>query len=223
MRNIVYILMIAVLFLASACSMDQGNYEYVTLDEPVISGLEDQDVLTFSRLQISPKVEGGDFSGQDYDYEWMVLNQNMMEEPVVISKERNLDYTVELAPGAYVLYFTITEKETGLYWRSNADLTVSSSLSEGWMVLCSDGNRARLDMVSKVTGQTVKDVLKENGMPQMQGPRRIQWLSDKTDESSPYYLLTDDGATRLGKDAFEWKPEYDFAYEAALNEKLVPH
>lgn len=223
MRNIGYILMAAVLFLISACSMDQGNYEYITLDEPVISGLQDQDVLTFSRLQMTPQIDGGDFSAQDYDYEWKVLNQNMVSDPVVISKERDLDYTVELAPGAYVLYFTITEKETGLYWRSNVNLYVSSSLSEGWMVLCSDGGRARLDMVSKVTGQIVTDVLKENGMPQMQGPRRIQWLSDKTDESSPYYLLTDDGATRLGKDAFEWKPEYDFAYEAAVNEKLVPH
>jgi hypothetical protein len=57
----------------------------------------------------------------------------------------------------------------------------------------------------------------------MNGPRKIQWLSDKTDASSPYYLLTDDGATRLGKDAFEWKPEYDFAYEVAVNEKLTPH
>ena len=223
MRNIGYVLMAAALILMSACSMDQGNYEYVTLDEPVISGLEDQDVLTFSHLHLAPHIEGGDFSEQNYDYEWMVLNQNMMSDPVVISRERNLYYTVELAPGAYMLYFKITERETGLYWRCSVSLVVSSSLSEGWMVLCSEDGRARLDMVSKVTGQTVTDVLKENGMPQMQGPRRIQWLSDKTDENSPYYLLTDDGATRLGKDAFEWKPEYDFAYEAAVNEKLVPH
>ena len=215
--------MAAVMFLLTACSMDQGNYEYVILDEPVISGLEDQDVLTFSRLQMSPQIEGGDFSEQDYDYEWMVLNQNMISDPVVISNERNLDYTVELVPGAYVLYFKITERQTGLYWRSSVNLYVSSSLSEGWMVLCSDGGRARLDMVSKVTGQVVTDVLKETGMPQMQGPRRIQWLSDKTDAASPYYLLTDDGATRLGKDAFEWKPEYDFSYEVAVPEKLAPH
>ena len=89
------------------------------------------------------------------------------------------------------------------------------------MVLCSDGGRARLDVVSAVTGETMTDVLKGNGMPQMNGPRRIQWLSDKTDAASPYYLLTDDGATRLGKDAFEWKPEYDFAYEVAVQDKLV--
>ena len=60
-------------------------------------------------------------------------------------------------------------------------------------------------------------------MPQWNGPRKIQWLSDKTDASSPYYLLTDDGATRLGKDSFEWKPEYDFSYEVAVQDKLIPH
>lgn len=32
-----------------------------------------------------------------------------------------------------------------------------------------------------------------------------------------FYLLTDDGATRLGKNNFEWKEEYNFAYEAAAN------
>jgi hypothetical protein len=74
-----------------------------------------------------------------------------------------------------------------------------------------------------VTGEAYRDVLRDNGMPQMNGPRRIQWLSDKTDAASPYYLLTDDGATRLGKDAFEWKPEYDFSYEVAVPEKLAPH
>ena len=223
MRRIGYMFILAAFLIVSACSLDQGNYEYVTLDEPVISGLEDQEVLTFSRLQMTPQIDGGDFSEQDYAFEWMVLNQNMTSEPVVISEERNLDYTVELSPGSYVLYFTISDRDTELYWRSSVNLAVSSSLSEGWMVLCSDDGRARLDMVSKVTGQTIKDVLKENGMPQMNGPRRIQWLSDKTDAASPYYLLTDDGATRLGKDAFEWKPEYDFAYEAAVNEKLAPY
>ena len=56
MRKIGYILMAAVLFMLTACSMDQGNYEYIVLDEPVISGLEDQDVLTFSRLQMVPQL-----------------------------------------------------------------------------------------------------------------------------------------------------------------------
>lgn len=221
MKNILKYILLPVLLLAS-CSQDKGNYDYVNLHEPEITGLEDKAVLTFSRLQITPDL-GSEFLPADYDFEWMVLNDEGSSEAVVIGNELSLDYEVTLAPGSYTLFFTMTEKATGLYWRESVTLTVSSSVSEGWMVLCSDGGTARLDMVSVVTGEIFNDVLKDNGMPQLNGPRKIQWLSDKTDAASPYYLLTDDGATRLGKDAFEWKPEYDFSYEVAGQDDIIPY
>lgn len=222
MRKTRYILFIALSLILGSCSYDKGNYDYAGLKEPVISGIADQSVLTFSRLRITPDLGDDEFPEGEYSFEWKVINNNGTEEPVVIGSGRDLDYEVTLTPGAYTLFFTIYETATGLYWQQNVALTVSSSMSEGWMVLCSDEGRARLDIVSAVTGETVPDVLKANGMPQMNGPRRIQWLSANTDASSPYYLLTDDGATRLGRDAFEWKPEYDFGYEVAVNDRLVP-
>ena len=148
---------------------------------------------------------GGDAGS--YSYEWKAVDRNGLVEPVVLGSSRELDYEVILQPGSYSVYFTVRDSGTGLFWQKEFLLTVSSSTSEGWMVLCSDGGRARLDVVSAVTGQTIRDVLNSSGMPVMNGPRKIIWLSDKTDASSPYYLLTDDGATRLGKDSFEWKPE----------------
>ena len=211
------------LLLITACSQDKGNYDYVDLNEPVVTGLEDVTVLTFAQLTVSPDIAGGEYSDSEYTFEWKALDNNSSDEPVVVGTERVLDYEVILPPGSYTLYFTMTESATGLYWQYDVQLTVSSSTSEGWLVLCSDQGRARLDMISLVTGDTVTDVLRGNGMPQMNGPRRIQWLSDKTDAASPYYLLTDDGATRLGKDSFEWKQEYDFAYEVAVDEKLIPY
>ena len=219
MRRILPIL----LLLITACSQDKGNYDYVDLNEPVVTGLEDVTVLTFAQLTVSPDIAGGEYPDSEYTFEWKALDNNSSDEPVVVGTERVLDYEVILPPGSYTLYFTMTESATGLYWQYDVQLTVSSSTSEGWLVLCSDQGRARLDMISLVTGETVTDVLRGNDMPQMNGPRRIQWLSDKTDAASPYYLLTDDGATRLGKDSFEWKPEYDFAYEVAVDEKLIPY
>lgn len=219
MRRILPIL----LLLITACSQDKGNYDYVDLNEPVVTGLEDVTVLTFAQLTVSPDIAGGEYPDSEYTFEWKALDNNSSDEPVVVGTERVLDYEVILPPGSYTLYFTMTESASGLYWQYDVQLTVSSSTSEGWLVLCSDQGRARLDMISLVTGETVTDVLRGNGMPQMNGPRRIQWLSDKTDAASPYYLLTDDGATRLGKDSFEWKPEYDFAYEVAVDEKLIPY
>lgn len=207
---------------ACACSPDLGNYTYKDLTEPGISGFEDCSVLTFSDLVISPSFSEG-FDESLYTFEWKVVDRNGNNEQTVIGRQRNLEYNVTLSPGQYSLYYTVTLTDSGIYWQKEVTLSVNSSTSQGWMVLCSDDSRARLDFVSDVTGQTSRDILSGNGMPVMYGPRKIQWLSDKTDASSPYYLLTDDGATRLGRDAFEWKPEYDFSYEVAVQEKLVPH
>lgn len=209
------------MFMALSCAQDEGNYVYRDLDEPLITGIADVEVLTFERLHIVPELEGHD--AESYAFEWKAIDRNGTNEVTVIGNDLELDYEVTLAPGLYSLYLTVTDVQTGLYWQEEASLTVSSSMSEGWMVLCDDEGRARLDVVSMVTGETYRDVLRDNGMPRMNGPRRIQWLSEKTDEASPYYLLTDDGATRLGKDDFGWKPEYDFGYEAAVPEKLVPY
>ena len=221
MRKIVYIFMLVSVLVS--CSQDKGNYDYVDLKEPQIAGFEDMSVQTFATLQITPDLGEEEFPAGEYSFEWKVLNQNASQEAVVIGQERNLDYEVTLAPGAYSLFFTVSQLSTGLYWQKEVNLIVSSSMSEGWMVLCSDNGRARLDFVSSMTSETMADVLRGSAMSQLNGPRRIQWLSDKTDAASPYYLLTDDGATRLGRDAFEWKPEYDFAYEVAVPEKLTPH
>lgn len=224
MKNIYkYITVLLMPLLVLSCSGDLGNYDYVQLDEPVIEGVEDRSVLMFSRLTMTPQLGAETFKEPDYSFEWKVIDSNGDKEPVIIGTGASLDYEVTLQPGLYYLYFTVTEEATGIYWQKEAELTVSSATSEGWLVLCSEDGRARLDVVSAVTGEAIRDVLKDSGMPQLHGPRRIQWLSDKTDAASPYYLLTDEGATRLGKDAFEWKPEYDFSYEVAVQEKLIPH
>ena len=222
MMRKIYIFVL-VCFLAVSCAQDEGNYIYRELDEPVITGIGDVESLTYERLMISPDLGENALPDEAYSFEWKAIDRNNQHEQTVIGENRNLDYEVLLAPGLYSLYFTVTEKDTGLYWSEVVSLTVSSSMSEGWMVLCSDEGRARLDVVSAVTGEIYRDILADNGTPTYMGPRRIQWLSDKTDASSPYYLLTDDGATRLGKDDFGWKPEYDFAYEVAVPEKLIPH
>lgn len=205
-----------------ACSRDLGNYEYSDLTEPGISGVGDCSVLTFSELRISPSFTEG-FDEGLYTFEWKAIDRNGSMEQTVLGRQRDLEYHVTLPPGQYALYYTVTRKDSGIYWQKEVTLSVNSSTSQGWMVLCSDDSRARLDFVSDVTGQTSRDILAGSGMPVLYGPRKIQWLSDKTDASSPYYLLTDDGATRLGRDAFEWKPEYDFSYEVAVQEKLYPH
>ncbi len=220
--SIIYMSMLAAMFLIG-CSYDKGNYDYVELPEPEISDIEDVSVLTSDNLRIVPQFGEG-FDATLYDYEWEVIDiKGTMEEPLSIGTGQSLDIEVTLTPGSYILYYTVSDRDSGVFWRKEAALEVSSSRSEGWMVLCSDEGRTRLDFISEVTGRIDEDLLAKGDIPQWNGPRRIQWLSDKTDQASPFYLFTDEGATRLGKDELEWKPEYDFSYEVAVSEKVLPH
>ncbi len=207
-----------------ACAEDKGNYDYHELVEPEISGIEDKSVLTYEQLRFTPDLGIAAKPESQYEYEWKVVNQDEDNEVTVIGNSRNLDYQVELPAGVYTLYFTVTDRDSGLCWQKNYRLTVSDTTTEGWMVLCSDDGRARLDMFSAVTGEIYTDLLKSNkGMPEYRGPRKIQWLSQHADPESPYYLLTDEGATRLSKNKFIWKEEYDFKYEVATLADLSPY
>lgn len=124
--------------------------------------------------QLTPDLGGNDFPDDRYSFEWRTLARSADETVTVIGTSRNLDYEVALPAGAYTLFFKVTEDASGVYWQTSSELQVSEATSEGWMVLCADGDddRARLDMVSAVTGETYTDLLKDNGMPEMKGPRR---------------------------------------------------
>lgn len=213
----------ATLALAS-CAGDLGNYDYHELTEPVITGIaNDISVLTHERLELRPDLGSHDFPDEAYAFEWRALSQNDNPTMTQLAQTRNLDYTVELLPGSYRLLFRVIERATGVFWQAEYNLQVSESTSEGWMVLCADGadNRARLDMISTVTGETYLDVLAGNGMPELRNPYRIQW-SQFADGDSPYYLLTSDGATRLGRSGFEWKEEYRLQYEMGNSDIPAP-
>lgn len=212
-----------VVLIMSSCARDLGNYDYHDIEGLEISGVKDSyGVLVKDRLLITPSLGANASAEGDYNYEWKVISSTTNEE-TVIGEGKNLDYEMLLVPDIYTLFYKVTEKESGLFWRSQCELIVSDIYTEGWMVLCSDQGSARLDMISDVTSKTYHDVLKGKGAPQYKGPRKIQWLKDKTSPDSPFYLLTDEGATRLGKNSFIWKPEYDFKYEVAISKKLIPH
>lgn len=209
-----------------ACAEDLGNYDYHDLLEPEITGLDENiSVLTHSRLQLTPDLGENEFTDENYAFEWKAIAKNVTEEVTVLADTRALDYEVKLFPGSYNLYFRVTERRTGIFWQVMSHLLVSEATSEGWMVLCKEGdnNRVRLDMISKVTDQTITDVLKDTGMPEMHNPYRISWLTGNlVDPESPFYLTTAEGATRLGRNGFQWKEEYKLDYEMGTHMEQAP-
>lgn len=213
------------ILLASSCADDKGNYDYTDLNNITIDGIsKDITALSYANLEITPVFKNFDPAEDQYDFEWQAIQMFGDRETEVIGTNKNLNYMVELLPGAYTLLYTIKEKGSEIYYREEMNLQVNSVTSEGWLVLCSDNNRARLDMVSKITGETYHDLLAHSDMPEMQNPYSIVYLpSYQGDANSPFYLLAENGATRLGKDDFVWKPEFDMSYEMGNGRAVFPY
>ena len=66
MKKILKYITLSLLAISAGCSYDKGNYEYVELDEPSISGIGDYSVLTYTRLNINP-VFGEGFDKTAYE------------------------------------------------------------------------------------------------------------------------------------------------------------
>lgn len=201
--------------LAASCAQDEGNYTYRDISAPIVTGIDEEiSVLKNERLQLSPTIEGKDYNASHCDFEWKVISNNDADTATVIGNERQLDVLMYLPEDTYRLYFTITDHTREMYWQNVYTLKVAQSTTEGWMVLCEEGDgRTRLDMISAVTGNTYRDILQGKNMPEFRRPRRILQLEGYTDSDSPFYLLTEEGATRLGTDDFAWKEEYMLQYE----------
>ena len=118
MKNILKYIALSLLVICTGCSYDKGNYEYVELNEPAVSGIGDHSVLTYTRLNISP-VFGEGFDKDAYYYEWCVLDNNSTSDQIILGTDASLDIEVSLAPGSYTLYYTLTEKSTGIFWRNH--------------------------------------------------------------------------------------------------------
>ncbi len=223
-KNILHtlLLLVQVSFLWS-CSQDKGNYDYCALKEPDITGVnETLSVLIHDILDLNPSMGDNITNLDDYDYEWKVINNADEYEETVLANEKHLYQEVTLNAGKYTLYFTATDKSSGLFWRKSYSLTVSDSSSEGWMVLCDEDGKSRLDIISDVTGKTYLDVLKTNGMPALNQPYSIQFAPNCGYSESPFYLFTAEGATRLSKNNFAWQKDYAFKYEVAKSLDLHP-
>lgn len=208
MRKIYYGLLCLLLpFVWQSCADDKGNYDYRELNDLDIMFDDAYSVIARDPFAITPQVNAKSFNPDDYTYEWKAYDQTGLQEPVVLGTELNLDVTLNLSQGNYRLVLNITEKSTGVYYQKTATLKVDTPTSAGWLLLCSDGGRVRLDMVShiKTEDNVYYDLLKGTELENWRTP--YQLVCDPNMEE-PFYLVTGSGTTRLSSKEFQWNESY---------------
>lgn len=214
-----------VIGISFSCSKDLGNYDYHDINEVDVNF----DSTSYSLMQgmpikIVPKIsftmdESGDTA--NYSYRWqahrIVSNK---DEFTTVGTERNLEAPyLALSPDDYTLFYKVTDKNTGVTWTSECALKVRTSIYEGWLALCDDNGKSRLDMVSIIDGSPVvmNDVLTRVGsnIPSSYtdaAPIEVQSFGSGKGFYG-IYIMTEGGATRIEEETFMWDETYDIINE----------
>lgn len=214
-------------FLASvlfcSCYKDLGNYDYNEINEVTIEGLKDTTVLLGAPFKLTPGIIGTiDKNGDTtkYTYKWKAIGPSSLLVGDRV-KDLGTNYTlylpgVTLQPLKWTVFLFVTDKETGITWKASFDLTVSTSVYEGYLLLTEVNDSTRLDMLSYRNGSFVlmKDVLKTVGSALPPQGKPIQVVSYNYDPAMwGIYLLTETQTSKIQPDNFGWQFTYDITYE----------
>ena len=169
------------LLLVAACTEDKGNYDYVPLNKLTLEGMEESyQVEKDSAFAISMTITGETgFSEANYDFLWYAWNTlDEKSIPDTLSYEKNLDMVMSLPIGEYTLRYVVTEKETGVYYAAEADLSVINSFSKGVVALSriegGDSDLTFINSVNTVTKHAYKEA--NAGVSAGNGPLGIYYL-----------------------------------------------
>ena len=220
-----FLLLAGMLF--SSCYKDLGNYDYNPINEVAIEGInESYTAMLGERFQITPDLkftmdQSGDTSA--YTYEWTGLRMDgalPAERKKDIAVTRNLDMIMTLPPAPYHVYYRVTDKKTGVTWQKEFNLTVVSSIYEGWLVMNDVNNKTRVDMISIIDSQPriIIDVLKTVGsnLPEQGKPKYIYTYSYQPNTYG-IYISTESGTNRIHPETFDWLSTYNIKYEMLEN------
>lgn len=150
-----------------ACYDDEGNYDYEELNDVVIEGILEDDWYTkftyVDTLKIQPKLTlalGG--SEEHLKYEWRLIPihdsynrdsipSEVQAEGYIIGTEKNLDYPLQEPAGDYLGFFWVTDTLTNVAYKKDFFVRLRTAVTDGWMLLCEEDGKARLDMISHIS------------------------------------------------------------------------
>lgn len=147
-------------YLLTACFDDKGNYDYTDINELTISGIQDSEysaIAFVDTFRLTPNIEYSlPSKEEDFEYSWKLMPMSMDVKDVeegedfIVGREKNLNLIVNQKAGKYVGFFLAKDKKTGVTWRKKFSMQVRTLTSEGWLILCDEAGKARMDLMIDV-------------------------------------------------------------------------
>ena len=212
----IYIILATVCLLIQSCVNDEGNYDYVAINEVGFENINDEySVMTNSTLlEIDPVInmsEGVDPDSDRFQYEWVCVAANGEKHPIATT--RVLNTTISLPTGSYTLWLKVKDTITDLQWNTFTYLTVGTIYTKGILLIGEDEeNNAEAQMLSMVADTVlISNILKNSGLPTLQGP--INFIHTGAPYSSSYdvavkvWVMTESGSYWLDRESMKGSTE----------------
>jgi len=155
MKNL-WIYVMAVVAMMTACKKDHSNYDYKTGEKITVKGIESSYTLIseLDRLTLTPEVSSTEPNAQ-FEYLWGIYETNVQgSAPVLdtLAKTKDLNYLIKQAAKGWVLVYRVTNKTTGYSQYINVPVNVVTEFTRGWYVAKDDGTQSDLDLFLTPTG-----------------------------------------------------------------------
>lgn len=228
--NIIFLFFLVFSFVA--CFDDKGNYDYREVAEITIENIpEVVEVLgNAEHIVVQPKITSsleGEIDGVNPNFEFTYKLEKKSggtlynnSKWVLLNPTRSLDLdTLATFPAdTYVVWFTVTDLRSGLQVSTTFDVKVASTIYEGWMILCDEGDeeRVRMDMVSVISADRIVpayDLLTSLGLPDIKHAAGIGFYPNRfANPSDVIYVMSEDGTYKIDKDAFTTDESWNINY-----------
>ncbi|WP_166664863.1 PKD-like family lipoprotein [Pedobacter metabolipauper] len=221
-----YTLLLLSLAGLGSCSKDLGNYEYHDINEVTITGVNKTYTLRrgFDTLRINPTILGtmDESDPSRYQFRWILRNTTGFLD--TIGEERNLVYPIVLEPIPHDLYYRVTDKKTGVEWRSNSVLTISTPFSRGLLLMGEDDQGyAEAEMLSMLSDTLhLKHLLSESGLPRLREPVSFLHTGGNLDSYLKLWALTKTGSYYLDRITMKATTNNNFSKSLFMSEQIDP-
>jgi uncharacterized membrane protein len=163
-KKIISLLVIGVILtsLNFSCLKDKSNYDYREINDVVIEGIENSySAIMLDSLKITPVLTRTlEQREDDLEYYWILYNSiQTYYFADTLAKTRNLDILVNTVPGSYKITYRVKDKTTGVAYRKEFAITVTSELQRGYLVLSELEGKADVAFISEA-GKVYESIYK---------------------------------------------------------------
>lgn len=184
-RNILLGVMISgISLMQTACYDDEGNYDYRDINQIDI-GFEKTayEVTRYNELTVTPAVSfSRDQEQKSYEYLWILETPGTtIKQNDTLSYDPVLKKTITVKSGVYNLCLAVIDPETKVTFRNEVKLSVTTEITQGYLLLCEEGGTMALDMLARVSllndDPTNFKLLKqmESSLPRLEKPKSIRY------------------------------------------------